>query len=693
MSENPPVMFIENVGQFNSEVRFQISSTNATIFLTQEAIWVTFLKPLRQDSKKELDTSDPLNWKLANLPHERVNLKILFPGANPQAKLEPFDKLETQISNLIGDDPSDWKTNVPVWKGVRYVNIYPGADLVITSQNGRLDWYFDIRDAGEFFARGGHIFKQGLQIKLAGQKGLRFSEGSLSVETELGNFSLPSFRVKGITTLRSKQDSPRLETDQLWLIEPGDSASSQYQSSFSSVSFRGSESFSIESRVAPSNPEPLVSTLQSNAQDRLLFATLFGGSGWETGEGIAVDEAGYIYVAGYTDSPDFPAYAGYDQSYAGTGDVFITKLDPNTGQIIYATFLGGNLVEFGSGIAVDQSGAAYVTGCTESSDFPIRNAYDSSFNGPVHSAGVHTCSDAFIAKLNPEGNDLEYSTFVGGSGNDTIRSGVIDSSGNIYFIGYTESPELYGVPIGNKYFTGKISVDGSELVYIKSLANRSNSIAVGSDGITYIVGTSGTSWASYNVTVVSLDQNGDINYSTTFGGSNADRGWGIAVDNDGFVSITGDTNSTTDFPRTAEALRTQTNGQDAFVTRLDPSGAIVYSTFLGGDTGDSGMSIAIDSQGILYVVGSTMGINFINQDDSIKPDPGGWDFDVFAVTLVPVSTAKYAMGYGTYVGGSGWDFSYATVGTADENGNVYITGETDSPDLAPALLFKSHQVM
>ena len=217
-------------------------------------------------------------------------------------------------------------------------------------------------------------------------------------------------------------------------------------------------------------------------------------------------------------------------------------------------------------------------------------------------------------------------------------------------------------------------------MYIKSLANRSNSIAVGSDGFTYIVGTSGTVWASYNVTVISLDQNGGINYSTTFGGNNADRGWGVAVDSYGSVAITGDTASATDFPTTTEALRIQTHGQDAFVTRLDSSGAIAYSTLLGGDVSDSGTSIAIDSQGVLYVVGSTMGINFINPDDSIKPDPGGWDFDVFAVTLVPVSATKYTMGYGTYVGGSGWDFSYATVGTVDENGNVYITGETDSPD-------------
>ncbi len=683
LTENPPVMFVENVGQFNPEIRFQVNSANTTIFLTQEAIWVTFLKSPQHDPKKELDAVDLLSWKLANLPHERVNLKIFFPGANPQARLEPFEKLDTQISNLIGNDPSVWKTNVPVWKAVRYVNIYPGADLVISSQNGRLDWYFDVRDSSEFFAREGHIFKQGLQVKLAGQKGLRLSEGSLLVETELGNFPLPSFRVNGLANPKLRQNSPRLETDGLWLIEPGDAASGQSQSSFRSVSFRGPESFLMESRVVPSNPEPLVSTLQSGAQDRLLYATLLGGSsGWETGEGIAVDGDGNIYVTGYTDSPDFPAYAGYDQSYAGTGDVFIVKLDPNTGQITYATFLGGNLVEFGSSIAVDQNGAAYVTGCTESPDFPTRNAYDSIFHGPTHNPGIHTCSDAFLTKLNPQGNDLEYSTFIGGNGNDDIVSSVIDSSGNVYFIGYTESSELYGVPISNKYFTGKINVDGSAPAYIKSLANRANGVAVGSNGFAHIVGTSGTppNYASYDVTVISLDQNGETIYSTTFGGSNRDRGWGIAVDNDGFVSITGDTNSTTDFPRTAEALRNQTNGGDAFVTRLDPSGAIVYSTFLGGDTGDSAMSIAIDSQGVLYVVGSTMGINFINPDDSIKSDPAGWDYDVFAVALVPVSATKYTMRYGTYVGGSGWDFSYATVGTVDENGNVYITGETDSTD-------------
>jgi hypothetical protein len=292
----------------------------------------------------------------------------------------------------------------------------------------------------------------------------------------------------------------------------------------------------------------------------LAYSTYLGGSGWDFARGIAVDGLGSAYVTGQTDAfGDFPTTAGaVDATQNGANDAFVTKLSPSGAALEYSTYLGGGLDEYGASIAVDAGGAAYVTGPTNSTDFPTTaGAYaTSSFGG-----------DLFVAKLDAGGAALAYSTYLGGSSNDYPGSIAVDASGSAYVTGSTASVDFPTTP-----------------------------------------GAFDTSWnGGYDIFVTNLDPNGAaLRYSTYLGGSGDDNGQGIAVESAGSVALTGRTSSA-DFPTTADALSTAWNGSgDAFIARLDPAGAaLAYSTYLGGSSDDSGTGIALDFDGDVYLVGST----------------------------------------------------------------------------------------
>jgi pimeloyl-ACP methyl ester carboxylesterase len=682
------VMFIQNVGQFDPKVRFVAIGANATIFLTEDSIWLTILESRVPDQAgPESDSSDPSEENLGHLPQKRVNLKIFFPGSNSHTQLEPFDQIDIQVSTLLGNDSAKWRSGAPVWSGVRYVDIYPGADLVITGQDGDLAWDFTIRDADRFFAQNGHVKQQGLRVKIAGQKGLMLVDDLLSVSTELGDYDLPSFHVNGASNSKSFHKMPRLDQDELWLIEPELPADPQPELSFQPAGLHGAGvlASAVESHRTEltTNQSQDYSVFLKDGHDRLLFAILLGGSNREVGKGIAVDGNGNIYITGHTSSPDFPTQAGYDAFYSGNEDVFVLKMDPNSGQLIYATFLGGNSQDDATSISVDILGAAYVTGWTVSGNFPTDHAFDPSFNSSVGCSPVQPpkpCADAFVTKLNPTGNDLEYSSFIGGNGNEFARSSEIGVDGTVYLVGSTTSSNLYGTSTSG-HFALKIAPDGTAPAYVKSLSAKFvNDMDVGTDGYTYFTGQT----SADDVYVSSLDDNGNTIYSKSFGGSGLDRGLGIAVDSSGTVALTGGAalkkGTQTSFPTTEEALKSQITVQDAFVTRLDPAGEIVYSTLLGGDVADIGTSLSIDAQGNLYLVGGTGGLNFLDAPDMIKADPESNDDDVFALVLSPFSATRYELGYGTYVGGSDNEYSDLSGSAIDESGNVYVTGYTSSPD-------------
>jgi len=262
----------------------------------------------------------------------------------------------------------------------------------------------------------------------------------------------------------------------------------------------------------------------------LIYSTYWGGSGGEGGSRVAVDPAGNSYVGGYTFSPDFPTVNAIQPTYAGNVDAYLTKLSADGQTVIYSTFMGGSGFEYGWDVAVDSAGNAYMTGFTQSTDFPTAHALQ-----PTNHGG----SDAFVAKINPSGNALVFSTYLGGGDTDLGTSIAADSSGNAYVGGYTKSknfptasaiqPTNHG---GFDAFVAKISGDGSALLFS-----------------TYLGGTANESEF-------------DAGY----------RDLGIAVDSSGSAYVAGTTKSA-DFPITPLAFqRALKGGEDAFVAKIAIAG-------------------------------------------------------------------------------------------------------------------------
>jgi hypothetical protein len=294
----------------------------------------------------------------------------------------------------------------------------------------------------------------------------------------------------------------------------------------------------------------------------LLYSGFLGGSDRDYGYGIAVDSFGNAYVTGETWSNNFPAVVGPDLSYHLFEDAFVAKVNPAGTALLYSGFLGGSGNDVGSGIAVDSSGNAYVTGYTCSSDFPAVVGPDLSFNG--------VC-DAFVAKVNPSGTALLYSGFLGGSDGDGSSGIAVDSSGNAYVVGYTGSGDFPAVV-------------GPDLSY---------------------------NGGYYDAFVAKINPAGAaLLYSGFLGGSDDDWAEGIAVDSSGNTYVTGVTWSN-NFPAVVGPDLSFNGSRDAFVVKVNTAGtALVYSGFLGGSDRDEGCSIAVDSFGNAYITGWTNSSDF-----------------------------------------------------------------------------------
>ena len=342
------------------------------------------------------------------------------------------------------------------------------------------------------------------------------------------------------------------------------------------------------------------------ATGNIVYATALSGSGRDSGNAIAVDATGSAYVAGATTSNDFPVTTGaYQVSAHGAGDAFVAKLN-QAGQISYATYLGGSSYDVVTAITVDSLGSVFAGGMTTSADFPITaGAYARALAGG---------QDAFVVKLNSSGSALSYSTLLGGAATDSLISLAIDTSGNCYVAGYTESVDFpttpgafapvksFSVPgeVSNSAFVTKLNSTGTSLLYS-----------------TFLEGT------SYNVAAA------------------------IAVDVGGLAYVAG-TATSNSFPTTTGALRavqaTNELDSDMFVVKLAGDGSsLLYSTALGGTRAqDNATSLVLDGRGGLYVLGSTQSLTYpttINAFQPLNPKPPQIIQLTAAITKIDFSSA------------------------------------------------------
>jgi hypothetical protein len=416
-----------------------------------------------------------------------------------------------------------------------------------------------------------------------------------------------------------------------------------------------------------------------SATGALLWTVVLGGSGVDTGQAVAVARDGAVYLTGRTASADLPVLHAAQPSIAGTAcsgrpcsDAFVAKFSPD-GRLLYSTYLGGSLDEEGRGFAVDDQGSAYIVGNTTSTDLPTVSALQRRGAGSPCPGDLPCPTNVFVSKLSPDGSSIVYSTYLGGSQEDTAAGIAVSVDGSAFVTGTTRSSDFPvtgaaraptgtdcgpppGVPCRDVYVTA-LAPDGAHARYSTLFGGadqeRSGGIAVDAEGRAVVVGsTQSTDFpiarpaqaASGNRSCSPAEQCSDafvtrlradgttLDFSTYLGGSVDDDGLGVGVDPAGDVYATGSTNSP-DMPAHDPTQPSLAGRTDAFVTELAGSnGALVRSTFLGGTDDDQGNAVAVAPDGSAVVAGRTVSSDF-PASPTRKSGRGPEDYDAFVTTL------------------------------------------------------------
>jgi len=648
-----PLSFEVNQGQADSRVKYlargngytvMLTSTEAVLSLSQSSAHLSYkqafaFNPDRQGRVAALLSTEEVP-SVASSPTE---LRMRLVGANPAPSVEGVSELPGRSNYLIGADPEKWQTGVRHYARVQYKDIYPGVDLIYYGNQRQLEYDLVVAPgANPGVIKLGYEGAGQVQVDSTGELVLATAEGELRQHQPVIYQEVNGSRlaVAGRYTLTGPQsvgfELGDYDQSKPLVIDPVLSYST-YISGFgddftNNIAIDGSGNTYITGSTDSTNfltKNPLqpnsggqvdafVTKLDTNGA--LVYSTYIGGGSDDAALSIAVDSTGAAYITGGTSSSNYPTTPGALQTTTGGGiDVFVTKLNPAGSALAYSTFIGSFGDETGTGIAVDLAGNAYLTGKTQSTNFPTANAFQATKNGPL---------DAFVTKLNPAGSALVYSTFLGGGGNELANAIAIDSAGNAYVGGVTNSSNF---PLLNAFRTfGTGTIDAF---------------------------------------VTKLTPAGALSFSSYLGGNNEDVVFGIAADSTG-AYLTGLTNST-DF-HSVNALQPNPGALDnGFLMKLSPAGGIIYSTYLGGKDDDTGFGIAVDASGNVYVAGFTASSDFPTANPSQSALNGLTD-----AFVMKVNAAGNNILFSSFLGGSGNEQGYGVA--VDGSSNIYVTGITTS---------------
>lgn len=432
------------------------------------------------------------------------------------------------------------------------------------------------------------------------------------------------------------------------------------------------------------------------------YGTYIGGSSNDVARGISINVTD-AYITGYTNSNNYPTtFGAYDTSHNGNNDVIVTKVRNLSSATYFSTYLGGSDEDNGYSIFVDSSGDTYVTGLTNSNNFPTTSG--------VYSRTYSGGGDVFVAKFNAAGSNLIYSTYLGGSDEDIAMSIIVDSSGYAYVTGQTYSSDFpttrgaYSTTFGGgtkDAFVAKFDTSGG-LVYSTFLGGSGydggNGIEVDSSGNTYITGFTRSSNfpttigchdntlnGMQDAFVTKLNSAGSsLIYSTYLGGTVYEHALGIELDVYNHACVTGMTDSSS-YPTTSGAYDTSHNGNwDAFATIVNATGTgLLYSTFIGGSGLDWGEAVdyeAADTVGI-YVTGVTQSSNFPTTNNTYDSTLNGTQ-DAFVTRISPFGGGSSDLVYSTYLGGSDEEHGY---GIKEYQSHAFVTGRTESNDFPTSI--------
>jgi len=648
-----PLRFEANHGQVDARVKFLSRTSGYSLFLTgDEAVLALRGHKSNTNNTKTASTAD---WAQPDMAAGKAGgvLRLKLRNANPAANVTGLDQQAGTSNYFTGNDPAKWRSNVPTYAKVKYEEIYSGIDLLYYGNQRQVEFDF-------FVASGADPHR--IQFDVRGARTIRRD-------------------ANGDLVLTMEESEIRWHKPVVYQEKDG---ARQEIAAHYAITDRNRVGFEV-AKYDTSRPLHI---------DPLIYSTYLGGSLSEYATGIAVDSAGYAYVTGYTDSTDFPTVNALQPARSAGGyDVFVAKVNPTGSALVYSTYLGGSADDRGFGIATDSAGNAYVTGQTSSNDFPTKD--------PIQAANA-AYSSIFVAKINPTGSALLYSTYLGGSVGQNSFGIAVDSAGNAYLTGWTTSPDfptknpLQLTYAGNgDAFVAKINPTGSALVYSTYLGGTGNdiarSIAVDSEGQAYIGGaTESIDFPTRNPLQLTYSGAGDafvakvnsagsaLVYSTYLGGTGHDYLYGIAADRTGNAYITGNTFSN-DFPTNDPMQPAKDGNSDIFVTKINPTGsALLYSTYLGGSAGEDGLGIAVDSAGKVHIAGLTSSEDFPTTpgafqticDDGFPTRCASWA-DAFVTTL---DASGSALVYSTFLGGGRG--SLASAIAVDSAGNSYVTGST-----------------
>ena len=674
-----PLSFEVNRGQAPAPVQFLARGAGYALFLAPDGTTLVL------SDGQGLTRSSALAMRLA--------------GADSGVFIGGVEKLPGEVNYFLGNDPRAWRTHIPTFGRVAYHNVYPGVDLVYYGHSGQLEYDFVVAPGADL-----------RRIQLALDAKPRLTSGG-DLALSLGSSEV---RFRKPVIYQAGPDGSKHLVDGGYVIGPASRSAAH-----------GNESL-IGFRVADyDRSRPLV------IDPTFTYASYLGGTGTDTALGLAVDSTGDVYVTGQTTSTNFPLKTPYQSTLSGSSDAFVTKISPDGLSIVYSTYLGGGTPDTtstspadavcgiaagvttastkGAAIAVDSSGAAYVTGNTNVSDFPsTTGAKQTTIGGNF---------DAFVTKLNSDGSSLSYSTYTGGSQDDCGMAIAVDTAGEAYVAGSTSSKNFIvtkgayqtaynGTATANGFFMELGSTGAAPANYATFLGGSTSDAAQGialdpacttTNCAAYLTGqttsidfpvsatayqkTSGGETDAF-VTEINPAESGagSLVYSTYFGGTGNDIAYGIAVDSTGNAYIGGSTTSSGKFPVSSGAYSTALKGtEDAFVAKLDAGGSTLsYSTYLGGSGVDSAAAIAIDSTGDAFVTGNTKSTDFpVLQpvQSSCATTSGALCDDAFVTSVGP--DGAY-LNFSSYLGGGLHDAGNAVA--VDASDNLYVAGATLSTD-------------
>jgi hypothetical protein len=615
-------LWVENRGQFPKAVRYQLFG--GSVALTDDAIWITTL---------DIEAGSPptdggLGARVAqeDLAFKGARVRLSFVDRNAKATIEPLQQQQTRVDYRLGADPAAWQLDVPVWSGVRYRELYPGTDLVIEGDDaGR--WTWRLEPSGN----AGLVSLDRVRLQVEGADTLDIEGGALRLDTAAGALYVPLLEL-----------SPKLGLD----VVTAPSISGQTVMSPFGHTTQGSAS------VEPQDASDLIAARQ--------FAVGVMGNGEDVSldDQGHVYVAGWTYSTNLETTPG--ALFG---SLAGITDCFVVEFDETLSDILYATYIGGSGREYGGTVAVDDQGWIYLAGSTESTDFPVTpTGHDTVYNGDydgfvarIRRDGVYHCTyfggpgsdgvgsvvplddgtcyvaggmtdfsrgdgEAYVARFSEDLSTVHRLLFIGASGNEGAGTLVVDATGQVWLAGTSDSIDLVGTP-------------GA---YRRHVSGATDAMIVRIDP---------------DLTT--------IEYLTFFGGTGEDSVGDLHIDGSGAIYFGGRTGSA-DLPVDAGGYDTTFNGGewDGYVAKLAPSGAsAVYVTYLGGDQWDYVYGLDVNARGQVIATGRCDSSNYPVTSDAYDASN---QHDGFVTCLTADGQNLH---YSTFVGWSGYDMHLSLVAT------------------------------